>query len=1105
MKEEATPPAAAAAAAGTPPATGTTSTIGSTSKPKSSCKPPVSVDAWVTQQRAALAEEREEEREEVTSALAQLTAQECQDKGLSLLYLHIQGTSTGLYGRTCISLGPSTALRKDGTLPAHEFGSGDEVVLRAMKGGGATAEGGGKEAQQIRGVVTRTTATKIDFVASADDVDDDLLEGWAAGGPGSGHLRLDMLSNEATHQRMMGVLGQLLAYPADAPAARLVNLCFGRTDLGSLQAPTVTSYTLPPKEEPWLSGAGLNEEQRAAIGLGLATEDVALIHGPPGTGKTTAVVELILQAVRRHKRRLLVCAPSNVAVDNIVERIAAAEGSSGSSKKGTAPRIVRLGHPARLSPQALAFSLEALIEAADGTEIVRDIRTELAGLEKKKVPRNGMERRAWRGEIKALRKEIRTREERVVKQLLASRDIVLCTNVGAATRVLRDEVFDMVVIDESAQALEAACWIPMLKAPRVVLAGDHKQLAPTIKSNKASKMGLGTTLFDRLMAQLGTTHAQMLTVQYRMHADICAWASAAMYGGLLRADASVAGHTLADLKPAGGEDGNKKEEEDNDDDMTAAVLLLLDTAGCGMEEEEGERPPPPSTAADADDAGNDKKQKKIKAPRARTLVTLSRSNHGEALVVAAHVRALIHQAGLRPEDIAVITPYNAQVELLRFLLATDFPSLEIRSVDGFQGGEREAVVLSLVRSNRKKEVGFLSDERRLNVAVTRAKRHCAIVADSETVSVHPFLAGLMTHCEEHGELRSALEYVPDWAGAGGGGGGGGGVGASKAGGEGGGSKKPGTATATGKPKPKSKAAAGTTTTANTTTTNTAARNASSHDASQEGTSESSSAPVRYEDSPVPDNALIAQVLQFCLNQSQPPPRRLELPIEISGRQRKLVHDLVEGLKLNPPVMHESQGMGKKRRLVLERVVASAKDAEKGEPTVAAPAVLPPPPPVPRTDSRGGGGSISAGKKVAPLKGNTSLGSLHAERLARQQQQQKAQPPASEEEKEAATAPQDAAAQGKTQKQQKTKKGEEYDEMEALEEAIRANACMTELPNPPSEATKHRLYGWDRNPQKKDLRESLRGKLSESADKRRPAKKEEEKKGGGGGRGGGGRR
>ncbi len=450
------------------------------------------------------------------------------------------------------------------------------------------------------------------------------------------------------------------------------------------------------------------------------------------------MTELIQQAALVHKLKVLVAAPSNVAVDNVLERLVPSPATN--TKKGrNLPltqriRAVRLGHPARLKSSILPYSLEAQVQNADGTEIVADVRQELQSfLRVLSNPKSrGSDKRLAYRELKSLRKEIRTREEKVVKELIASAHVVLATTVGAANRILDHvDYFDLVVIDEAAQALEASCWIPILRGKRVVLAGDHCQLPPTIKSKHGrAQQGLGRTMFERLMQLYnddkpsnGTLPkiSRMLTVQYRMHENIANWASTAMYHGQLQTHESVQKRTLSQL------DGFHRIENESDD-MSETPLLLIDTAGSDMHEL-------------VNAAG-------------------SRYNPGEAMLVAKHLQTLM-KAGMKPEQICVITPYNGQVEYIRNLVLPDFPAIEIRSVDGFQGGEREAVILSLVRSSDrsgKNGIGFLKDDRRQNVAVTRAKRHLALICDSETVSQSKFIATLIAWVEEHGEQRSALEY-----------------------------------------------------------------------------------------------------------------------------------------------------------------------------------------------------------------------------------------------------------------------------------------------------------------------------------------------------------
>lgn len=295
--------------------------------------------------------------------------------------------------------------------------------------------------------------------------------------------------------------------------------------------------------------------------------------------------------------------------------------------------------------------------------------------------------------------------------------MLCCTLTGAASRDVERMAFDLVVIDEAAQAIEPACWIPLLRARRAVLAGDHLQLPPTVMSEEAARKGLARTLFERLQEQFGGgAVGRMLTVQYRMHEGIMRWSSDELYGGRLTAHASVACHTLADLRPAMG-----------DAAATLPVLLLIDTTGCDMPEK-------------VEDEGD------------------SKWNEGEAKVVISHVQRLV-AAGVRPDEIGIITPYNAQVAVLRELRTDALRAVEISSVDGFQGREKEAIVISTVRSNATREVGFLADHRRFNVAVTRARRHCAVVADAECIATNAFLKRLVDYFSEHGAYASAAEYV----------------------------------------------------------------------------------------------------------------------------------------------------------------------------------------------------------------------------------------------------------------------------------------------------------------------------------------------------------
>lgn len=412
------------------------------------------------------------------------------------------------------------------------------------------------------------------------------------------------------------------------------------------------------------------------------------------------------QAVQNFNLKVLVCAPSNVAVDNIAMKLTPKVPNRKGRKNKTQDKemkITRVGHPAKLLPQVQYHCLDAKIQREHGTEIVADIRGEMEHiLEDINSSKKGATKYSLRKEYKVLRKEIRTRETKIVNEIIKNSDVILTTNIGAATRILKQAEFDLVIIDEAAQAIEVSCWIPMLKGTRCVLAGDHKQLPPTIKSEKAKNMGLEKTLFDRMIELYANKAVKMLDTQYRMHHLISDWSSKHMYDSKLVSHESVANREIKHLSHAA-----------EAQDMTNATLLLLDTSGCDMEE----------------DAKDD-----ISNP--------SKSNCGEANIVYAHFKALI-EIGLDEKEIAIISPYNEQVKLMKEMLLPSYPNVEIRSVDGYQGREKEVVILSLVRSNPTRQVGFLSDDRRMNVAVTRAKRHCAIVCDVDTVSSHRFIKNLV--------------------------------------------------------------------------------------------------------------------------------------------------------------------------------------------------------------------------------------------------------------------------------------------------------------------------------------------------------------------------
>lgn len=390
--------------------------------------------------------------------------------------------------------------------------------------------------------------------------------------------------------------------------------------------------------EPEWNDPTLNDSQKDAIRFALGSVEVALIHGPPGTGKTHTLIELILQLLKQNLR-VLVCGPSNISVDNIVERLAPHK-----------VPLVRLGHPARLLPSVVNHSLDYLTQHSSAAPIVQDVRKEIdskqASIRKTK---SGRERKGIYIEIKELRKEFRVREKKCVGDLVRGAKVVCATLHGAGGNNVWQEKFDVVVIDEASQALEAQCWVPLFRAKKVVLAGDHLQLPPTIKSlnskiKKAEKkedvdvveglvkgIRLETTMFDRLLELHGEGIKRMLTTQYRMHEKIMRFPSNEMYEGKLIAADAVKARLLTEL-----------EYEVQETEDTTEPVIFYDTQG-------GEFP----ERSEEEDVVR------------RGGVGESKSNDMEAALVRAHVTKLV-DAGVRAEDIAVITPYNAQVCLWIF-------------------------------------------------------------------------------------------------------------------------------------------------------------------------------------------------------------------------------------------------------------------------------------------------------------------------------------------------------------------------------------------------------------------------------------------------------
>ncbi|KAG2173383.1 hypothetical protein INT44_008735 [Umbelopsis vinacea] len=622
------------------------------------------MNAFIDSQLDLVANERKLEVEETTRLLSACSPAQLQKRGVALVGLRIASMRTGLGGKSLLDLELAQHLTDSPRLPSHKIRTGDIVGLQEYKKDKPTSQ------TQLSGVVSRVTDTTV-TVALQGREDDELPQAL------QDRCQIVKLANNITYERMTHALNDLKRDSSNTPLQRVL---FG------LQAPDVEEM----KEVKFFDDT-LNDSQREAVRFALASKEIALVHGPPG--KTYTLIEIIRQLAVVQEKRVLVCGPSNISVDNLVERL---------SKHRV--KIVRLGHPARILPNVMEHSLDIITRTCDSGQIVADIRKEmdetLSAISKSK---NWSERRGLYGNLKDLRKDFRVRERKVVGDIIHGSEVVLSTLNGCGARNMMNQEFDVVIIDEATQALEAECWIALRKGKKAILAGDHLQLPPTVKSKSSSSpvpiipktlekaTSLSVTLFDRLLAMYGNKVKRMLKVQYRMHHQIMEFPSRELYDKELTADPSVSERLLMDLEPV----------EETDD--TSSPVVFIDTAGAGLMEAQLE---------DEED---------------------SKLNEGEVEKVIEHVENLL-QANVSEADIGVITPYSAQVSKLNQEMKDRWPDIEIGTVDGFQGREKEAIIVSLVRSNDNRQVGFLGEKRRLNVAMTRAKRHLCIIGDSDTLS-----------------------------------------------------------------------------------------------------------------------------------------------------------------------------------------------------------------------------------------------------------------------------------------------------------------------------------------------------------------------------------
>ncbi len=509
---------------------------------------------------------------------------------------------------------------------------------------------------------------------------------------------LNLAGNRATYKRIFEVLKWVRSAEKNR-LAFLRDLSLGLKLPAEINSVPVHSISFFNPE--------LNEWQKRAVQSVLQAEDICLIQGPPGTGKTTVLVEVIRQAVRSGNF-VFATAPSNTACDHLLECLVKAGVST-----------LRIGHPARILRHLRDHTLDFKLSSHPHSKMVDELEAELhrlyrkreRGEEKFTITRDMKHQMA--DEIKHLKFEIRTLENNILKNVLQNASVIIGTHMGAADPILKGKTFDLLVMDEATQSIEPSSWLPLMSAKKAVLAGDHFQLPPTILSRKAEEGGLGITLFERFHKLLGEEFRTLLKIQYRMNEKIMNFSSREFYSGEMVAHESVKDHTLAGL-------ANVTRAPE-----TEEAFLYIDTAGRGFEE--------------ALEPGSE-----------------SKYNVEEAKLVIRSLEKLL-QLGVEPNQIGLISPYSAQTRLLGSF--TKDPGIEVDSVDSFQGREKEVIIVSLVRSNLTGEMGFLADTRRMNVAMTRARRKLIVIGDSATLASIPFYRDFIKYAESIGAYKSSWEDV----------------------------------------------------------------------------------------------------------------------------------------------------------------------------------------------------------------------------------------------------------------------------------------------------------------------------------------------------------
>ena len=554
-------------------------------------------------------------------------------------------------------------MRQPGSDIEHNFEAGRPVCFFTIKNdmgtAGAKNTKGGSKLQYLSFTATVSYAEQDRMVVALPD------SGRIVDLQRQDALGVQLFFDETSYRLMFEALDRVIR----ARSGRLADL----RDIFYTKAPA-SRYTFDAMRFPWL-----NASQEKAVNEVLWAKDVAVVHGPPGTGKTTTLVEAIFETLRRESQ-VLVCAQSNMAVDWISEKLV---------DRGI--NVLRIGNPTRVNDKMLSFTYERRFEAHPDYPQLWSIRKAIRELRQQRKHAD-----SWHQKMDRLKSRATELELRIRSSLFGEARVIVSTLTGAANRVLEGEKYSTLFIDEAAQALEAACWIAIRKAGRVILAGDHCQLPPTVKSIMALKGGLGKTLMERIVENKPET-VTLLKMQYRMNEQIMKFSSEWFYHGMVESAPTVSHRGILDYD---------------------TPMMWIDTAECdGKEEFVGEN--------------------------------FGRINRAEAELTLQTLQQYLEKIGKQrileeSIDVGIISPYRAQVQLLRKeLRKREFfrpyrHLLTVNTVDGFQGQERDIILISLVRSNDGGDIGFLRDLRRMNVAITRARMKLIILGSSETMTSHPF-------------------------------------------------------------------------------------------------------------------------------------------------------------------------------------------------------------------------------------------------------------------------------------------------------------------------------------------------------------------------------